>query len=133
MIPESEKSILTSPRGESGVLRSLLLLALPAIVQSMMGTLMQYVDTAMVGRLGEQATAAVSVTTTIGWLLSALPYSIGIGCVSLISQALGAQEHQKLRESAMLGVFFGGIIGMVLTALSLFAINFLHLRQGGEE
>ena len=43
-------------------------LAWPAIIEQILATMVSYVDTAMVGQLGEQATAAVSVTTTITWL-----------------------------------------------------------------
>ena len=120
-------------RTDRNTLHSLLFIALPAIVQSMMGTLMQYVDTAMVGRLGEQATAAVSVTTTVGWLLAALPYSVGIGCVSLISQAFGAKQEQRLREGAMLGVFFGCVIGLALTVLSLSLARYIPGWMQAEE
>ncbi len=49
-------------------LRSLIGLSIPTILEEVLSTLLQYVDTAMVGHLGEKATAAVSTTTTIGWL-----------------------------------------------------------------
>ena len=42
----------------------LLVLSIPTIIEEILSTLLQYVDTAMVGRLGEEATAAVSTTTT---------------------------------------------------------------------
>ena len=47
------------------ILRSMIMLAIPTMIEHIMSTLMQYVDTAMVGRLGEKATASVSTTTTI--------------------------------------------------------------------
>lgn len=59
----------------------IILLAVPTILEQLLSTLLQYVDTAMVGRLGENATAAVSVTTIITWLMgsiaSALSYVAG--------------------------------------------------------
>ena len=58
--------------GDSGyaqILRTLLFLSIPTIVEEVLATLLQYVDTAMVGQLGEQATASVSITTnvTVAW------------------------------------------------------------------
>ena len=47
------------------ILASLVFLAVPTVIEEIMSTLLQYVDTAMVGNLGEKATASVSVTTTI--------------------------------------------------------------------
>ena len=49
--------------------KALITLSIPTIIEQVLSILLQYIDTAMVGRLGEQATAAVSVTTTITWLI----------------------------------------------------------------
>ena len=43
-------------------------LAWPAIVQEALATLVVYADTAMVGALGANASAAVGLTATVGWL-----------------------------------------------------------------
>ena len=58
--------------GDSGyaqILRTLLFLSIPTIVEEVLATLLQYVDTAMAGQLGEQATASVSIATdvTVAW------------------------------------------------------------------
>ena len=49
----------------SSVLYMLVTLSIPTIIEEVLATLIQYVDTAMVGQLGEQATASVSVSTTL--------------------------------------------------------------------
>ena len=51
------------------ILYGLISLSIPTILEEVMSTLLQYVDTAMVGHLGQQATAAVSTTTTVSWLV----------------------------------------------------------------
>ena len=51
------------------MLTALVHLALPAIVQQLLSSILQYVDTAMVGHLGEAATASVSTSTTPNWLI----------------------------------------------------------------
>ena len=38
--------------------RSLITLSIPTVLEEVLSTLLQYVDTAMVGHLGEKATAA---------------------------------------------------------------------------
>ena len=50
---------------KDNVLKTLIYLSIPTILEQLLSTLLQYVDTAMVGHLGEQATASVSITTTI--------------------------------------------------------------------
>ena len=47
----------------AALLKTLVVLSIPTIVEEVLATLLQYVDTAMVGQLGEQATASVSITT----------------------------------------------------------------------
>ena len=44
-------------------------LAWPTMLEQLMQTAVQYIDTAMVGSLGTQATAAVGSTSTIAWLV----------------------------------------------------------------
>ena len=55
------------------VLYMLVTLSIPTIIEEVLATLIQYVDTAMVGQLGEQATASVSVSTTVTWLGTVYP------------------------------------------------------------
>ena len=54
------------------LLVTLLLLSFPTMVEEVLSTLLQYVDTAMVGQLGEQATASVSITTNVTWLVNSV-------------------------------------------------------------
>ena len=48
----------------------ILALAWPTMLEQLMQTAVQYIDTAMVGTLGTEATAAVGATATINWLVS---------------------------------------------------------------
>ena len=70
----------TDAFGVSGrwmLLHTLLVLSVPTIIEEVLATLLQYVDTAMVGQLGEQATASVSITTNVTWLVNSIPGAIG--------------------------------------------------------
>ena len=57
----------------------ILTLAWPTIVEQVMQTAVQYIDTAMVGVLGTHATAAVGSTGTVGWMLFITIYAMGVG------------------------------------------------------
>ena len=54
-------------------------LAWPAIVEQLLGTMVSYVDTAMVGVLGKNATAAVSINGPPMWLVGSVLAGVGIG------------------------------------------------------
>ena len=45
-------------------------LAWPTMLEQLLQTAVQYIDTAMVGSLGTAATAAVGSTLTVNWLIS---------------------------------------------------------------
>ena len=49
--------------------KAIITLALPMIAEEILSTLLQYVDTAMVGRLGAGATSSVNLTATVNWLI----------------------------------------------------------------
>ena len=49
--------------------KAIITLALPMIAEEILSTLLQYVDTAMVGRLGAEATTSVNLTATVNWLI----------------------------------------------------------------
>ena len=49
---------------DKAMFASLLMLAWPTLLESLLETVVQYVDTAMVGHLGAEATATVSLSST---------------------------------------------------------------------
>lgn len=106
-------------RERRAVLRSLAQLAAPAIAQQVLGTLLHYVDTAMVGHLGQAATAAVSTSTTVNWLINAIPGAFAVGCLTLLSQSLGSGDRETMRRVSAMTVKLTLLIGLVLTAVCL--------------
>ncbi|MCR5223156.1 MAG: MATE family efflux transporter [Lachnospiraceae bacterium] len=102
--------------------RILLFLALPTMLEHLLSTLMQYVDTAMVGRLGADATAAVSTTTTITWLTGSLSAAVAVSCMTMIATAIGARDTERVRkiasQSVLLAILTGGLIMIVSIVLS---------------
>ena len=99
--------------------RTLLFLALPTMLEYLLSTLMQYVDTAMVGRLGADATAAVSTTTAITWLTGSLSASIAVAVLTMIATAMGAGQTDRVRTIAAHAVLYAVAIGAIITLLSV--------------
>ena len=58
------------------LLLSIIALAWPTMLEQILQTAVQYIDTAMVGALGTQATAAVGSTTTTGSSEVPSPHSV---------------------------------------------------------
>ncbi len=94
-------------------------LAWPTMLEQLMQTAVQYIDTAMVGSLGTRATAAVGSTTTVNWLVNSSISAFGVGFLARISQACGAGEKERARRTAAQSVAMVLIIGILFTALTL--------------
>ncbi|MDO5154809.1 MAG: MATE family efflux transporter [Eubacteriales bacterium] len=82
---------------KKAIFKTIILLAIPTMLEQILSTLLQYVDTAMVGNLGEQATASVSVTTTINWLIGSIASAIGVAGIAMISKAVGKDDREEIR------------------------------------
>ncbi len=97
-----------------GVIMSL---AWPTIVEQVMATAVQYIDTAMVGSLGTHATAAVGATGTIGWLVMGSLSALGVGFLAMIARAVGAGEAERAKRivsQAALTVLVMGLFATVV-------------------
>lgn len=97
----------------------ILSLALPTMLEQLLQTAVQYIDTAMVGSLGTQATAAVGATTTVNWLISSTISAVGVGFLAVISQAFGAGNKQKACKVSAQAVSAVIIIGLFFTVLTV--------------
>ena len=98
---------------------SILSLAWPTMLEQLMQTAVQYIDTAMVGYLGTQATAAVGSTTTINWLIGSSISALSIGLLAFVSQACGSGEREKAARASSQAVLITIVVGTVFTVLSL--------------
>ncbi|MBR5650163.1 MATE family efflux transporter [Pseudobutyrivibrio sp.] len=107
--------------------------ALPTMLEQILSVLMQYVDTAMVGRLGADATAAVSTSTTITWLIGSMPYAFGVAAMTLIAQAIGAGEKHQIKDVAKQSLLFAIGVGVVLEVICLVLSPFVATWMGAEK
>lgn len=104
---------------ESKMLPVIFTLALPTMVEQLLQTAVQYIDTAMVGSLGTRATAAVGATTTVSWLIGSTISALGVGLLAVISQAIGAGKPEKARKAAGQAVTLVLIAGIFFTLFTV--------------
>lgn len=98
---------------------TILTLAWPTMLEQLMQTTVQYIDTAMVGSLGTQATAAVGATTTVNWLIGSSISALGVGFLSFIAQAYGANDKKAASRAVSQAVLVTIVAGLLFTALTL--------------
>ncbi len=105
-------------RFEWSMLPAIFTLAWPTMLEQLMQTAVQYVDTMMVGTLGTQATAAVGATSTVGWLVGSSISALGVGFLTFIAQAYGAGDREKAANIASQAVLMVLIVGLFFTGLT---------------
>lgn len=115
------------------LLRTLFFLALPTIIEEILATLLQYVDTAMVGQLGERATASVSITTNITWLINSVPGAIGTAVLILIAKAYGAGDKSQIRKLSQQALLMAVVSGLLLGGVSIVLSPYIPGWMGAEE
>lgn len=98
-------------------LRTMLQLTWPALCENLLATMVQFVDTAMVGALGAMATAAVAVNATPMWLLNGIISALGVGGTALVARMVGARDEAGAVEACR-QVFLGALaLSMLLFAV----------------
>lgn len=110
----------------------LLILAWPAILEQLLLTLVRYVDTAMVGTLGANATAAVAINSSPTWLISSILSAIGVGYSVQVAHSIGAKDKpQTLRiiRQTLIAVI---AMGLFITAVCLLISPHLPRWMGAE-
>lgn len=98
---------------------TILALAWPTVLEQLMQTAVQYIDTAMVGSLGTQATAAVGATTTVNWLINITISAVAVGFLSYIAKACGAKDEDRAASTAAQAVTVTLILGTIATIFIL--------------
>ena len=98
---------------------TIMALAWPTMLEQLLQTAVQYIDTAMVGSLGTQATAAVGATTTVNWLVNSSISALGVGFLSFIARAYGAKDKNAASRAVTQAVLVTAVCGGFFTVLTL--------------
>lgn len=99
---------------EGSIPRALVALAAPLVAQNLVQVANQVIDTFWVGRLGEDAVAAVGLNFPIvATMFSATMVAI-VGTQILVAQRIGAEEDAAARRMLFHGLVFALVVGAVL-------------------
>ena len=111
---------------------AVLSLAWPAILEQVMITMVQYVDTAMVGSLGANATAAVGTTSSTTWFFNGILSSAAIGFSVQVAQHIGAGRDREAKSTTWQALKFVGIFGVIIAAIAVTLSFFLPTLLGAD-
>lgn len=89
-------------------------IALPVVFQGLLTNSLSFVDTLMIGQLGEEAIAAVGLANQMFFLISLLFFGISSGSSIFLSQFWGARNEKSIKA----------VIGLALTVACIGASFF---------
>lgn len=95
-------------------LRLTALLSIPSIVAQVSSIIMQYIDAAMVGSLGAEASASIGLVSTTTWLFWGLCTAASTGFAVQVAHAIGAGRRDTarsvVRQSLTVALLFSGVL-----------------------
>ncbi len=125
----SERDYTDGPIG-----RSILVLSIPMVLETLMESVFAVVDVFFVGRLGADAVAVVGLTESILMLVYALAMGLSIGATAMVARRIGEGDPEgaarAAAQSILLALGVSAVLGVAGWAL---APRLLELMGGSPE
>ena len=96
--------------------KAIMWLAWPVLLEQILSTLVSFADTAMVGQLGIQATASVSISNSFVFLLNSVILALGTGLTTYVARTIGAQDYEGARAYIRHAFILLGGVGLPIVS-----------------
>lgn len=113
-------------------LQKVIQLSMPAVMAQVSAVAMQYIDAAMVGSLGADATAAIGLVSSTTWLFGGLCIAAATGFSVQAAQLIGGNRDGEAKQVLRQAVCATFLFGMLLLAAGLSISQGLPVWLGGE-
>ena len=104
-------------------LKLIVQLSIPSILAQISATVMFFIDYAMVGHLGEKATAAVGLVESTTWLMGGLASAVNMGFSVQVAHFIGANDFEAarrvLRQSLVCSFLWSLMLSFTAVAIHL--------------
>jgi len=101
--------------------RQMLAIALPVMIQNFLSSLLNLIDTVMVGRLGEVEIAAVGIANQYFFFFNMFLIGLCAGCSVFIAQFWGKKDIINIKR--ILGI---GLVSVILVSTVFMIVGFLY-------
>lgn len=110
----------------------ILTLAVPAIIENILQTVVGFVDTLFVSKLGLNEVTAVGAANAILAVYIAIFMALGVGASSIIARNIGAGDFEKAKLIARQSSILSGIFGILFGIITFFFSEPLLRLMGAE-
>ncbi|GAA0121470.1 MULTISPECIES: MATE family efflux transporter [Clostridium] len=100
--------------------KNLFLLSMPIILQQLIASSLNMLDTVMIGMVGETELASVGIANQYYFLFNIFVMGISSGCSVFISQLWGKKDKENIKKVLGIGLISGLVITALFTAVALF-------------
>jgi putative MATE family efflux protein len=114
-------------------MKIILILALPAVVENFFQTILGFVDTYFVSRIGLAEVSAVGVTNAVLAIYFALFMALGVAANVYIANFIGAEKVEKARHIAQQSIVVAAVLGLLTGLVTLLFAEPLLQLMGIEE
>lgn len=122
----SHRSYTTGPIG-----RSILLLAIPMVLEMVMESVFAVVDIFWVSHLGTDAAATVGLTESLLTIIYALAIGLSIGAMAMVARRIGEQNPDGAARAAVQAIALALLVSIVIAVVATpFAPKLLALMGG---
>jgi len=138
MPPDAAETLAAPPAviDEANLFRSVLRLAWPVVIQQVSFSMVQLVDTALVGHLGENALAGVRLAGQIFWFSQAGMVAVAVGSTAVIARNVGAGQPElasrTLRNAFLMALIWGLAIGIAIWFFGEWGLGMLGAEEGAK-
>src|SRR5215472_1053953 len=114
--------------------RSILLLAIPMVLEMVLESLFAVVDVFWVGRLGANAVATVGLTESLLSLVFAVGIGLSMSTTAMVARRIGEKDPEDAAIAGVQGIFLGLLISLSIGIPSfIFAPKLLSLMGASPE
>ncbi len=113
--------------------RRLVALTIPSMIDYALQSAVGYADYIMVGKLGENASAAIGLTTEVSFLLRGVLMSVGVGIISFIAIAMGRGKKEEGIKATIQAFHLSLLLGILLMCVAICISPFLPGWMGADK
>lgn len=111
--------------------RSIIMLAIPMVLEMLMESVFAVVDIFWVAHLGADAVATVGLTESMLTLLYALAIGLGLGATAIVARRIGERNPEGAARAAVQAIALGLIVSVVIAIIGVSFADRLLAIMGG--
>ena len=110
---------------QKSLLKGILTLSIPTMLGMMFETLYEIVDMAWVAKISINSVAAVTIFSTVWWILNIVNDIVGTSSVTIISRFYGSGNKEKTIEAIEQTIIFKFLLAFIVGILMSFIIPYI--------